>query len=431
MKVELMPFQMEMMRRDDEKLLIACCGVSSGKTFAASVYIAKQLVEQKRIIAGAQNFTALDRVLFNQVIQRLREWNIPYDYSRSAKEIKVGDTGIVYGATSENPDAILGLSECHCLILDEASYLDEMLYQWGCDRLRGRTVQTPKIRLFTSPDNMNQSHAWFINLCREHPEAIVNASALDNRYTSAAFKEDLLQRYPPGTPLYEQQILGHITDTDIATQIVRRADFIATKMQPNTNDCWMGCDFSGGVQCDADVVAIVDSTGVVEIVSDNELNTQQKVAAIKLMYDKYLPKSNYADNTGGFGKGAIDLAVEKNITLNGVNFQQKPFSAEYPNLRVEAFLELARDIKRGFWVPNDVKDELLVFQSFIDNKGRIALIDKALIKKALGHSPDKSDAIALANYARNHGGSNPDSGYTAKQAADVADKYLRMFQSGY
>ena len=161
------------------------------------------------------------------------------------------------------------------------------------------------------------------------------------------------------------------------------------------------------------------------------MNTQQKVAAIKLMYDKYLPKSNYADNTGGYGRGAIDLAVEKNITLNGVNFQQKPFSAEYPNLRVEAFLELARDIKRGFWVPNDVKDELLMFQSFIDTKGRIALIDKALIKKALGHSPDKSDAIALANYARNHGGSTPDSGYSAKQAADVADKYLRMFQSGY
>ena len=113
-----MPFQMEMMKRDDEKLLIACCGVSSGKTYAASIYIAKQLVEQKRIIAGAQNFTALDRVLFNQVIQRLREWNVPYDYSRSAKGIKVGENGIVYGATSENPDAILGLSECHGLILD-------------------------------------------------------------------------------------------------------------------------------------------------------------------------------------------------------------------------------------------------------------------------------------------------------------------------
>ena len=422
-----MPFQMEMMKRDDEKLLIACCGVSSGKTYAASIYIAKQLVEQKRIIAGAQNFTALDRVLFNQVIQRLREWNVPYDYSRSAKEIKVAENGIVYGATSENPDAILGLSECHCLILDEASYLDEMLFQWGCDRLRGRTVQTPKIRLYTSPDNMNQSHAWFINLCREHPNAVINASALDNKYTSQAFKEDLLQRYPPGTPLYEQQILGHITDTDIATQIVRRADFITAKLPSPSYDHWMGCDFSGGVNCDADVVAIIDSTGVVEIVSDNELNTQQKVAAIKMMYDKYNPKSNYVDNTGGYGKGAIDLATEKNISLNGVNFAQKPFAEEYPNLRVEAFLELARDIKRGFWVPNDVKDELLVFQSYIDTKGRIALIDKQDIKKALGHSPDKSDAIALANYARNHGGATVGQGYSAQQAQSVGDKYLQFF----
>jgi hypothetical protein len=173
--------------------------------------------------------------------------------------------------------------------------------------------------------------------------------------------------------------------------------------------------------------AIIDSTGVVEIVSDNELNTQQKVAAIKMMYDKYNPKSNYVDNTGGYGKGAIDLATEKNISLNGVNFAQKPFAEEYPNLRVEAFLELARDIKRGFWVPNDVKDELLVFQSYIDNKGRIALIDKQDIKKALGRSPDRADAIALANYARNHGGATVGQGYSAQQAQSVGDRYLQFF----
>lgn len=426
MKVELMPFQMEMLKRDDEKLLIACCGVSSGKTYAASIYIAMQLVKQRRIIAGAQTFTALDRVLLGQVIQRLSEWHVPYEYSRTAKEIRVGREGIVYGTTSEHPEGILGLSECHCMILDEASYLDERLFQWGSDRLRGRTVDVPKIRLFTSPDNMNQSHAWFINLCREHPEAVINASALDNRYTSVAFKEDLLQRYPPGTPLYDQQILGKITDTDIATQIVRRADFIAAKLPCDSKDTWMGCDFSGGVNCDSDVVAIVDSTGVVEIVEDNELNTQQKTAAIKMMWDKYSPKYNFADNTGGFGKGAIDLCADKNITLNGVNFQNKAISEDYPSLRVEMFIELARDIKRGFWVPPEVKDELLAFQSFIDTKGRIALIPKDLVKKVLGHSPDKSDAIALANYARNHA-NQPKDHYTEQEALDVVNRYMNAY----
>ena len=431
MKVELMPFQMEMMRRDSEKLLIACCGVSSGKTFAASIYIAMQLVQQKRIIAGAQNYTALNRVLYGQVIKRLREWGVPYEYSKAEKEIRVGENGVCYGATSENPDAILGLSDCHCLILDEASYLDENLYNWGCDRLRGRTVDVPKIRLFTSPDNMNATHAWFINLCRQHPECIINASALDNIYTSAAFKEDLIQRYPPGTPLYEQQILGHITDTDIATQIVKRADFIRQKLPCASQDTWMGMDFAGGVQADSDVVAIVDNTGVVELCADNELNTLQKVAAIKLMHDKYGPRSNYGDNTGGYGTGAIDLALEKNIRINGINFANKAFSEDYPNLRVEAFMELARDIKRGFWVPDDVKDELLAFQSFIDTKGRIAIIPKELIKKALGHSPDKSDAIALANYARNHGGANPQTGYSADQAAEVANRYAMYYDGSY
>ena len=197
MQVQLLPFQMEMLQRDDEELLIASAGISSGKSFGASVYIAKALCEQKRVIAGAQNFTALNRVLFGEVRKRLNEWNVPYDYRKSEKEIQVGD-GIVYGATSENPDAILGLSDIDILALDEASYLNENLYLWGCDRLRGPKVDMPRVRLFTSPDSFNANHAWFVNLCAKYPRSIIYASALDNIHTSDAFKASLLERYQIG-----------------------------------------------------------------------------------------------------------------------------------------------------------------------------------------------------------------------------------------
>ena len=151
-----------------------------------------------------------------------------------------------------------------------------------------------------------------------------------------------------------------------------------------------------------------------------------------MMWNKYSPLSAYGDNTGGFGQGAIDLCEEKGHVLNKANFSAKPFNEElYPNLRTEAYAELARDIRAGFFVPEDVRAELLAQQVTIDNRGRIALVPKDLVKKALGRSPDRSDAIALANYARNHGGATPGVGYTAKQAEDVANTYLRMFQSGY
>jgi hypothetical protein len=49
-------------------------------------------------------------VLLTEVCKRLNEWGVPYEYRKSEKEIQVGD-GICYGATSENPENILGLSK--------------------------------------------------------------------------------------------------------------------------------------------------------------------------------------------------------------------------------------------------------------------------------------------------------------------------------
>ena len=101
----------------------------------------------------------------------------------------------------------------------------------------------------------------------------------------------------------------------------------------------------------------------------------------------------------------------------------------YPNLRTEAYAELARDIRNGFYIPEDVRAELLAQQVTIDNRGRIALVPKELVKKQLGRSPDRADAIALANYARNHGGATVGQGYSAQGAKEVGDRYLSLFSA--
>lgn len=426
MKVELMPFQMDMMQRDEEKLLIACCGVSSGKSYAASVYIAKQLCEQKRLIAGAQNYTALNRVLFGEVRKRLSEWNVPFEYRKTEKEIQVGN-GIVYGATSENPTAILGLSECHGLVLDEASYLDENLYNWGSDRLRGRTVDRPKIRLFTSPDSFNPSHAWFIDLCNKHPEAIINASALDNIYTSEEFKQDLLERYPPGTQLYDQQILGKIVDSRSANVAIDDRLFCIDRPKHNPTDpVWVGADLAGQGRDDS-VFTVIDDFGYVESRRYHHAETQELVSEMLELNRLYRIAGGCIDCTGGFGTGLFDYTKSSVRNLEACNFGSASSVEHFNNLRTEIHFGL-RDAVKGshFYMPTTddgakIREECRYALYYINPQGKTAMFPKEDIKKAIGRSPDALDSLLLATRARRA----TEGGVTvARTASQVAARML-------
>lgn len=416
----------------DAPLRIAVTGIGSGKSRALAVWIVLQCLKKPglRGIIIAQIYKTLTRVLVREIQVVASIMGVQYDYNKSSMEMTFSNGSTLYYYSGENATGVLGLSEIDMLAMDEAAYLAREVYDFSRDRMRGGKYP-PMVRLISSPVN-DQLENWFKELCLKYPDCVVNASTLDNPFVSEEFKNELKERYIEGSTLYQQQVLGMFLDTDIASQLIKRADFVMCKANPNTNGHWLGADFSGGVGCDSDCVAVIDDTGVVEIIEDSGLNTQQKVSAIDMMWNKYSPLSAYGDNTGGFGQGAIDLCEEKGHVLNKANFSAKPFNESlYPNLRTEAYAELARDIRAGFFVPEDVRAELLAQQVTIDNRGRIALVPKDLVKKALGRSPDRSDAIALANYARNHGGATPGVGYTAKQAADVANTYLRMFQSGY
>lgn len=405
MKVELMPFQIEMLRRDDEKLLIACCGVSSGKTYAASTYIAMNLAKGKRIIAGAQNFTALNRVLFGEIKKRLTEWGIPFEHNKSDKEIRVGNA-ICYGATSENPEAILGLSEVDILVIDEASYCCQELYEWGADRLRGGSVVLPRKRLFTSPDSFNAAHAWFIDICSRNPGSIINASALDNIYTSEDFKRDLLERYPPGTQLYEQQVLGHIVSSRSANAAIDDRLFMETRpAHLSGSPVWLGLDVAGQGRDDSMIVAI-DEYGILETRRYHHAETQVLVSEMLELNRKYNVAGGEIDCTGGFGSGIYDYTKSSIKNLDAVNFGSASSSQYYNNLRTEMHF-MARDLVKSseFYVPvtddgAKIREECRYALYYMNPAGKTAMFPKEDIRKSLGRSPDALDALILAIRAR-------------------------------
>lgn len=404
--VKLLPHQLDFMARDDDPLVIMCTGISAGKTFAASCYIAKELYNGKRLIVSAQNYDALHRVVFTETMKRLEEFGIQYSYNKTAKEIHVGDRGLAFGMTSENPTGILGLSNIDCLVMDEAAYQCEEAYNWASDRLRGPEVKIPKKRLFSSPDSFNQVHEWFKNLCAKYPKAVINASALDNYKNSEEFRAELIERYPPGTDLYEQQILGRFVDSRSANVAIDDRTFMNTRPAHSPQSpVWVGCDIAGQGRDDS-VFIVIDEYGFIESARFHHSETQQLVSQLLDYSHRYIVAGVAIDGTGGFGTGLYDYSKSSFKQIDSINFGSKADDDTYNNIRTQMHFELRKSAEgSNLYVPNSddgqkIREETRHALYYIDPKGRTALFPKEDVKRALGRSPDALDALILANHAR-------------------------------
>ncbi len=105
----------------------------------------------------------------------------------------------------------------------------------------------------------------------------------------------------------------------------------------------------------------------------------------------------------GLGTGLVQELEEEeieNLVVNDIQFAGKAKNKkEFNNKRTEMYFELSRNLdKLDLEEDQELKRELLTQIYEFDNNGRFKLISKDKIKETLGHSPDKSDALALCNY---------------------------------
>ena len=429
MKVELQlsKWQKEFIEHFDDDLFIVKAGVGAGKSRIMAIWLVLQCMKNPdmRCICIAQNYRALTKVLFREILNVSVSMGINVTHNKSAVEIEFPNKSIIFGYSAENPDSLLGLTEISILCIDEAAYCSEEIYNNARDRMRGSKYKS-KTRLISSPVNnfaIKKVSNYFSELCKKYPEQVMTVSSLDNPFTTEEYKNELKERYVEGSNLYNQQILGEILDIEPSNQIIFRKDFVPLNRVDVENINYFGYD-AAGLGSDRDVMVIIDKFGVKEVKESQSTDTFEKVAIISDQYKRFNVISGCADGTGGYSSGVTDVLKQKGIMVTPVNFAQSAYNKEeYPNARTEMYLEAIKAIKEGFYIPPEYIDEFLVQEAFINNKGQLALVPKDLIRKALTKSPDVSDSIALAIYSMNH---RDNSLLEAKKAKSIASKYLNL-----
>lgn len=122
----------------------------------------------------------------------------------------------------------------------------------------------------------------------------------------------------------------------------------------------------------------------------------QVAARVKLAKSKWGSEMEFIDNTGGFGGSTIDSLALAGEAPVAIHFSSKADDPRYFNKRSEMWWRMAEWVKRGGALPpcNQLKKELVSVQYYM-KKGKLALEEKDQIKKRLGFSPDRADALAL------------------------------------
>lgn len=102
------------------------------------------------------------------------------------------------------------------------------------------------------------------------------------------------------------------------------------------------------------------------------------------------------DDTGGWGKGAVDVLRAAGHDIHAVQFHTKAIDPHYKNIRSEMWDTMCRWIINGGCLPNipELVNELCA-PTYTYVNGQMLLEPKAQIKDRLGSSPDLADALAL------------------------------------
>lgn len=427
MDIKLSKWQSKWMRHFDDDLFIACTAISAGKTRVLSIWLVMQCVQKPGIrgIMIAQTHSALRKVLIHDIMMFATQIGVHIDWNKSSQELKFDNGSVLFAYSAENPTGILGLSEIDILAIDEAAYCAEEAYNYAKDRMRGGKY-SPMTRLISSPSTMGRIQNWFSRVVKEHKDKVITATYKDNPFTSDDYKRELDERYGVGTNIWRQQCMGELLDTDVASQIIFRGEFPAEKKTVgNVLGKWLGADFAG-VGVDNNTYVVIDAYGMLWWTKINQQNSFEKSNMLRSTYREWGCKYGNVDNTGGYGSGALDL-LEGNpgVVIDGVNFADEAYDKkQYPQARTEMYLELAQEIRNGFWVCEEVKDELIAQGVTINKRGQQQLLPKEEVKKILGHSPDLADALALAVYAKNHESSVRK--LTPQQSLNVAMRFVTV-----
>lgn len=244
----------------------------------------------------------------------------------------------------------------------------------------GQTIQEWKVIHVTGdPDDPKRSPRVSISWAREQ----INTYGADHPWVQI----NVFGRYPKNS---SEQLLS---ESEISESMKRNIEEAAVSKAQNR----LGIDVSRG---GADSTVFFRRKGLkaypCEPVSSEVYGPELAGKAMLYVREKGVERV-YVDGTGGYGSSVYDsLATFQSVDIVSVMYNAKAHDDNlYANKRTENWVRMRDWVRRGGQLPNDplLATELMMPLLFFHG-GKFQLEAKEQIKKRLGRSPDRADALS-------------------------------------
>lgn len=243
---------------------------------------------------------------------------------------------------------------------------------------------------------VTQAHLWNVVRITGDPDDPNRSSRI-----GMEFAREQIKMYGRDNPWIMYSILGQFPPVSVnkllGPEDVRAA--MSREIQPDsyeTSDKRLGVDVA---RFGDDRTVIFPRQGLAAKSPRIMRNSRTNEIADKIVHDDYNYNADLiaVDDTGGWGAGVIDQLLLLGKSPLAVNFSSKAIDEEhFYNRRSEMWWRLAEWVKRGGVLPAmpELEKELCA-PTYVMDKGKVRLEEKAQIKARLTFSPDLGDALAL------------------------------------
>ncbi len=287
------------------------------------------------------------------------------------------------------PRAVMSAAEAGLANVDKAAGREAMLLQAGNPTL----LDGPLYDACTK-----DRHLWWVKEISGDPDDPKRAKRV-----SLQWAKEMIAKYPGGRlhPIVMVDVLGKFPPGQSNALLgVEEVSAAATR-------CLLEREYCDEVKIlGVDVARFGDDSSEIVLRQGKcslrpktlrKMDTMFVAGEVALSIQKHNPDAVFID-VGGMGAGVVDRCKQLGFNVIGVDFGSSAISeVQYFNRRTEMWWKLADWVRSGGCIADDseLRADLVGPTYRFTDDNRVKLEKKDDIKKRLGRSPDKADALAL------------------------------------
>lgn len=390
----------------DNRRTAAPAGHGVGKSFVASGLALWYLVTRpgSKVVTTAPTWRQVEEVLWRELAANIAKARIPIGGKLTNTQLELGPNWFAIGLSTDDPTRFQGIhAPWVMMILDEATGIAPGIWDAAEAIAVGAEDRFLAIGNPTDPTSrfkqVCDSGKWNVVeiSCENHPNVTEGRVVVPGAPTREWVAERLEEYGGRDSALYRARVLGKWpgigVDVLIPISVVEAAQ--ERWEAPGGRPAAAGCDVAR-FGSDETIIITVDGSGNVGLpiarVGQDLMATAGHLKSLEA-------RRTAVDDTG-LGGGVTDRLAEMEVVVDGVNFGENARDSErFVNRRAELWWGMREALVHGMVaLPPDPRlavDLVNVKYSF-DSRGRIRLEAKEEIRKRLGRSPDRGDALALA-----------------------------------